>query len=49
MGIGDGIPFSGLATDERQRAGDLIARLSTRATRIGLKLTGGTRDPFTLG
>ena len=49
MDFDDGMPLTGLATDERLRAGDLIAELSTRATRIGLKLTGGTRDPFTLG
>jgi AraC-like DNA-binding protein len=36
MDIDDGMPLSGLATDERLRAGDLIAELSTRATRIGL-------------
>jgi hypothetical protein len=32
----DGMPLSGLATDEGLRAGDLGAELSTHTTRIGL-------------
>jgi AraC-like DNA-binding protein len=35
----DGAPLSGLATEERLRAGDLIAELNSRARRIGLNTT----------
>lgn len=39
MNADDGTALTGLATDERLRAGDLIAELNARARRIGLNTT----------